>query len=314
MSVESVDQQEASANPVRQKRPWLTPQRRMTIAGYAFLLPNIIGFVLFSALPVFGVVALSFVKWDVLTPPEFISLQNYEKLFLRDPIFRKALVNTTYYVVLTVPSLVTLGVVLALLVNQKLKGIGVFRTMYFMPIVGLLVAEALLWAWLYDADFGLINSVLRAVGLKPVPWLGSTDWAMPAVAIMSIWRSAGYYMVIFLAGLQGIPSELYEVASIDGAGWWRQFIYITIPMLTPVIFLSIVIAMINTFQVFTSAWVLTRGGPYYATTTIVMRIYTSAFEDFRMGYASAMALVLFAIVVTMTLIQSRMQRKWVHYE
>lgn len=314
MAAEGIDQQRNGANPAHRKRPWLTPRRRMAIAGYAFLSPSIIGFVLFSALPVFGVISLSFLKWDVLTSPEFVALENYERLFLRDTIFRKALVNTTYYAVLTVPLLIILGVALALLVNQKLKGIGVFRTVYFMPIVGLLVAEALLWAWLYDADFGLINSVLRSVGLQPVSWLGSTDWAMPSVAVMSVWRSTGYYMVIFLAGLQSIPSDLYEAASIDGADRWKQFIHITIPMLTPVIFLSIVIAMINTFQVFTSAWVLTKGGPHYATTTIVMRIYTSAFGDFKMGYASAMALVLFAIIVAMTLIQSRMQRKWVHYE
>jgi len=311
---ETADRQAASGTSGYQKRPWLTLQRRMTIAGYAFLLPSIAGFLLFSVFPVLGVIVLSFLKWDVLTPAEFAGLANYEKLFLRDHIFRKAMVNTIYYVVLTVPPLITFGIALALLVNQKLKGIGVFRTIYFMPIVGLLVAEALLWAWLYDADFGLINSMLRSIGSQPVPWLGSTDWAMPAVAVMSVWRSAGYYMVIFLAGIQGIPSELYEAAAIDGANRWHRFIYVTIPMLTPVIFLSIVIAMINTFQVFTSAWVLTKGGPYYATTTIVMRIYTSAFQDFRMGYASAMALVLFAIIVIMTLAQMRMQRGWVHYE
>lgn len=299
---------------LRPKRPWLTLQRRMTIAGYIFLLPNIIGFLVFTALPVLGAVVLSFYKWDVLTPAKFVGLANYERLFTRDPIFRKALLNTLYYVILTVPPVLIVGLGLAMLVNQKLKGVGIFRAIYFMPVVGLLVAEGLLWQWLYEADFGLINGLLRSVGLQPVPWLGSTKWAMPAVAIMSVWRVAGYYMVIFLAGLQSIPPELYEAASIDGANRWRQFRHITLPLLTPVIFLALVIAVINSFQVFTSAWVLTQGGPYYATTTILLHLYNQGFGQFKMGYASAMAMVLFAIVFVVTVLQSRMQKEWVHYE
>jgi multiple sugar transport system permease protein len=313
-TIDLIDRPGARGGSARRKRPWLTASRRMAIAGYAFLLPNIVGFLVFSALPVFAVVALSIFKWDVFTPPKFVGLANYEKLFFRDSIFRKAVVGTGYYVVLTVPALIVIGVALAVLVNQRIKGIGIFRTMYFVPYVGLLVAEALVWLWLYDADFGLFNTMLRKAGLQPVRWLGSTDWAMPSVALMSIWRTSGYYMVIFLAGLQAIPSELYEAAAIDGAGTWQRFAIITIPLLTPVIFLALVIAIINTFQVFTSAWILTQGGPYYATTTVVMRIYSSAFVDLRMGYGSTIALVFFVVVATVTLIQMRMQRRWVYYE
>lgn len=306
--------QVTSQEALRPKRPWLTLQRRMTIGGYIFLLPNIIGFLVFTALPVLGAVVLSFYKWDVLTPAKFVGLANYERLFTRDPLFRKALLNTLYYVILTVPPVLIIGLGLAMLVNQKLKGVGIFRAIYFMPVVGLLVAEGLLWQWLYDADFGLINGLLRSVSLQPVPWLGSTKWAMPAVAFMSVWRVAGYYMVIFLAGLQSIPPELYEAAAIDGANRWHQFRHITLPLLTPVIFLALVIAVINSFQVFTSAWVLTQGGPYYATTTIILHLYNKAFGQFKMGYASAIAMVLFVIIFVVTVIQSRMQREWVHYE
>lgn len=294
----------------------MSPLRRQeAVAGFAFLLPNIVGFAIFVALPVAAALVLSFFHWDLLTPPRFAGLSNFTKLFTEDRTFRVVLVNTVYYVVGTVPPSITLALLVALAMNQKIRGVTFYRTAYFMPVVSSLVAVSLIWRWLFNYDFGLVNNLLYSVGITNVPnWLGSSRWAMPAVIIMSIWRNIGYNMVIYLAGLQDIPDVLYEAAAIDGAGSWQKFRHVTLPLLTPTTFFLVVISIINSFQVFTQALVLTEGGPGDATNTIVFYIYKNAFQWLKMGYAAAVAWVLFVIIFIITLIQFRMQRKWVHYQ
>ncbi len=288
--------------------------RNETFAGYAFLLPNIAGFLLFSALPVLATLVISTLKWDLIRPPSFVGLQNYAQLLTSDAVFWQVLLNTCYYVVGTVPASIVLSLLLAVAMNANVRGISVFRAIFFVPVISSSVAVAVMWQWLYNTDFGLINFVLRFLGVPPIPWLSSTAWAMPAVIIMAIWKHLGYSMVIFLAGLQGIPSALYEAAAIDGAGRWNRFWRLTVPLLAPTTFFILVISLINSFQVFDLAFILTRGGPGNATNTIVMDIYNQAFQFFQMGYAAAIAWVLFAIIFVVTLLQWRGQRRWVHYE
>jgi multiple sugar transport system permease protein len=198
--------------------------------------------------------------------------------------------------------------------NSSIRGITVFRGIFFIPVITSAVAVAMIFRWLYNRDFGLINLALAFVGLPSVPWLSSTAWAMPAVILMAIWKRVGYDMVIYLAGLQAIPPQLYEAAQIDGAGRWHRFRHITLPLLTPTTFFILVISLIGSFQVFDLAFILTSGGPGNATNTIVMYVYNQAFQFFHMGYAAAVAWVLFAIILVITLIQWRIQKRWVHYE
>lgn len=298
----------------RFRKPRLSIQGRETLAGYGFLLPNIVGFLVFTLLPVLASAVLSLYRWDIIRSPVFVGLGNYLRLFTKDPFFYKILFNTAYYTFISVPLGMVCSLVLALLVNQRLTGITWFRAAYFMPVVSSTVAVALIWRWLYNTDFGLVNSFLRVFGLPNIPWLTSTRWAMPALILMSIWKNMGYHMVIFLAGLQGIDVRLYEAAEIDGASRWGKFRYVTLPLLTPTIFFVLVTSVIGSFQVFALALVMTEGGPGYATSTLVLFIYNNAFQWFKMGYAAALAWILFAIVFIATLIQMRYQRTWVHYD
>jgi len=244
----------------------------------------------------------------------FVGLQNYVQLLVEDQIFRQVLRNTAYYVLGTVPAGLVLSLLLALAMNARIRGITLFRAIFFIPVISSSVAVAMMWRWLFNSDFGLINVGLAALGLPAIPWLSSTAWAMPAVIIMAIWKNLGYNMVIFLAGLQGIPQELYEAAAIDGAGGVARFRHITLPMLAPTTFFILVISVIGSFQVFDLAFILTAGGPGNATNTIVMYIYNQAFQFFHMGYAAAIAWLLFIIIFTITLLQMRLQKRWVYYE
>jgi len=282
--------------------------------GYLFLGPNILGFLAFTALPVLASLFLSFTHWDLITPIKYAGVENFWTL-LNERLFRTVLWNTTVYVAGTVPTRIILSLLLAVALNQKLRGITFFRTAYFMPIVSSAVAVALVWRWLYNYNFGLLNSFLWGIGLSSPPdWLNSTFWALPALMIMNIWRGLGMNMMYFLAGLQAIPESLYEVAEVDGATWWHKFRYITVPMITPVTFFVLITSIIGSYQVFEEAFVLTRGGPANATTTIVYYIYNNAFEWFKMGKASALAWILFAIIFAFTLLQWKLQKQWVHYE
>jgi multiple sugar transport system permease protein len=306
---------EAGARPAAARRGGFSPLRRQeTIAGYLFLLPNILGFLVFSSIPVVATFSISLLDWDLIRAPRFVGIDNYVKLLTDDAVFRKVLFNTAYYVVGTVPAGIILSLLLALAMNANVRGIALFRVIFFIPVISASVAVAVMWRWLYNTDFGLINLILTSVGLKGVPWLSSTAWAMPAVILMAIWKSLGYNMVIFLAGLQSIPAHLHEAAAIDGANGVQRFRYITLPLLAPTTFFVLVISVISSFQVFDLAFVLTKGGPGDATNTMVMYIYNQAFQFFHMGYAAAIAWVLFAIIFVITLLQHQLQKRWVHYE
>lgn len=272
------------------------------LAGYLFLLPNILGFVIFILGPAVASLILSFYEWELFTPPKFVGLSNFTKM-LSDKSFWQCLFNTFYFTAVKVPASVILSLILAVALNQKIKGVTIFRTIYFIPQVCSMVAIALVWRWIYNRDYGLLNVFLSYLHLPTVDWLGSTKWAMPAIIIMSIWKQLGYNMVIFLAGLQGIPTSYYEAAKIDGATGFQLFRYITIPLLSPTTFFITTINLIASFQVFDQAYILTEGGPGGSTMTIVYYLYRNGFVYYKMGYASAIAWVLFVIILIITLIQ-----------
>jgi len=286
--------------------------RKEAVAGYLFLLPALGGILVFILGPVVAAIALSFTKWDLLTPAKFIGLSNYQEL-IQDPMFRKVMLNTLIFTGASVPLSLILSLGLALALNQKIKGIVVFRTIYFLPVVSSMVAVSLVWRWLYNPNYGLLNYFLNLLHLPSVNWLFSTTWAMPAIILMSVWKGLGYNMVIFLAGLQGIPQMYYESAKIDGAGKFQAFKNITLPLLSPTTFFVLVISIISSFQVFDQIFVMTSGGPAHATEVIIYYIYHNAFQIFRMGYASALAFCLFIIIFALTLLQIRLSKRWVFY-
>jgi multiple sugar transport system permease protein len=298
-------------------RRWRWQKR---LEAYFFLVPNITGFLIFTAFPVVVAFALSLFRWDLLTPPVFVSTDNFAQLLVNDLQFRKVTWNTVVFTFGTVPLRVVLSLFLALALNQRIRGITFYRTLYFLPVVSSLIAVALIWQWIFNGNFGILNSALWAVagtlGLKITPpdWLNSTFWAMPAVMILNLWKNVGFTMVIYLAGLQAIPQELYEAAEVDGAGRWAKFRHITIPMVSPTTFFVLVMSFIWAFQVFEESYIMTKGGPAFATTTMVYYIYLNAFKWFRMGKAAALAWLLFAIIFAFTIVQTAYQRRWVHYE
>lgn len=294
---------------------WRTWRRRYDLEGYLFLAPDLAGTLVFAVGPVLAALALGLFAWDILTPPRFVGLDNYRTLLLDDPVFRQVLFNTSTYVLGTVPVRTALALLLAIALNQQLHGLSVFRAAYFLPTITSAVAAATVWRWIYEPNFGLLNSLLYAIGVQhPPTWLSSPAWAMPALIVLGVWQGLGFQMVIFLAGLQGIPAHLYEAAAIDGADWWARFRHITLPLISPTTFFVLIISVIGSYQVFDSAFVLTEGGPGYATTTLVYYIYEYAFQFFKMGYAAAMAWILFAIVFVLTVLQFRLQARWVHYD
>ncbi len=277
-----------------------------------FLLPNFLGFVVFIVYPVLKSLYISFFNWDGLGTKEFIGLNNYISL-LSDSTFKVSFWNNIHYTVVTVPLSIILGILIAMLMNVKLKGIQVFRVIYFLPQITSMVAIGIVWTTVL-ANYGPINQFLMTLGMEnPPQWLSSTTWALISVEMVSIWRSMGYNAVILLAGLQGINVELYEAAKIDGAGAFRRFFSITIPMLSPTIFLCLVMQLIGSFKVFDTIMAMTQGGPGRATNVLTYYIYQRAFVDWKFGYASAVAYVLFAIIMVLTLIQFVGQRKWVNY-
>jgi multiple sugar transport system permease protein len=280
---------------------------------WVFLAPTLIGLLFGTLGPVLAAIGISFTDWDVITPPVFAGLDNYKKL-VGDPTFSKALVNTLYYVGLMVPISTVLALLFAFLLNQKLRAVTWYRTAYFLPVVSSTVAVALVWSWIYAKDFGLLNFLLRQIGLDPIGWLSSIRWAMPAVIIMGVWGNLGAGIVIFLAGLQSIPETYYEAANVDGANGIQKFFRITVPLITPSLFFYFIITMIDAFQTFESIYIMTRGGPVNSTTTIVYYIYRNGFRNFKMGYASSQAIVLFLVIMVLTLIYWKLQERWVVYD
>jgi multiple sugar transport system permease protein len=287
--------------------------RRDAVAAWLFLAPSLVLFITFTGLPVVAAFLISFTQWDLFNPAQFVGLGNYMTL-AGDRIFGKVMGNTAYFVLASVPAQMVLGLACALALNRGIKGQTFFRIAYFLPVVTSTIAAALVWAWLFNSNFGLINALLSAFGVADPPrWLGSTAWALPAVIVVSVWQNVGYAMVLFLAGLQNIPKDLYDAGAIDGAQGWKRFYYITLPMLSPTTFFVLIISIIGSFQVFELVFVMTNAGPANATNTLVFYIYQNGFQFYQMGYASAAAMVLFLIVLIATLVQYRLQTRWVHY-
>lgn len=292
--------------PVRLKP--LSAQRR-NLTPYSFLLPSLIIIGLFWFLPIFASFALSLTKWRGIGPIRFAGLANYAKIFQTDE-FWVALKNTTYYSFVTVPIGLVLALGSALVLNQQLRGRNFFRGVFFFPVIISMVVVALIWSWMFNKDYGIVNTFLTGLGLSATPdWLASPKTALPVIMVMSIWKGFGYGMVIYLAGLQGIPDMYYEAAEIDGASRWKKFWHITLPLLNPTTLFVMVIAFIGSFQVFDQVYIMTEGGPGYSTTVMVNYIYHEAFRRFHMGQACAIAYVLFAIILVLTIIQIRFFRK-----
>ncbi|MGH2460690.1 MAG: carbohydrate ABC transporter permease [Chloroflexota bacterium] len=306
----------ASRAPTSRKRHWLglsRLERREALLFYLLISPWLINFLGLSLGPVISALYLSLTKYDIVNPPIFVGLANYEQLFAGDPLFLKSLQVTAIWVFAGVPLRLIVALIFAVLLNQKIMGIGFFRTVFYLPSVVSGVAVALLWIWVLQPQFGLLNYFLGLIGIPGPQWLSSPTWALPGFIVMSLW-STGATMIIFLAGLQGIPSELYEAASMDGADRARQFFAITVPMITPVILFNLVIQIISSFQVFTQAFIMTNGGPVNATLFYVLLLYRVAFQYNQMGYASAMAWILFIIILVLTALVFRSSGRWVHYE
>jgi len=299
---------------VSPRRRYSRSRRRENVYGYLFLLPWLIGFFGLFLGPGLASLGFSFTQYDVLSPPKFIGFANYVKMFTEDDLFWPSLGRTFYYAALGVPLGVFSSMCLAIMLNTKLRGITVFRTLFFMPSLVPLVASAVLWVWLLNADFGIVNQGLRGIGLDPPGWFSDRKWAIPSLILMGLWQGAGgTRMIIFLAGLQGVPDELYDAASIDGAGAWRRTLHITLPLLTPTIFFNLVLGVIGALQVFAAAFVATQGGPGFATWFFGLHLWKQAFDYFNMGYGSALAWFFAIIIITLTMAQQRLSERWVFY-
>ncbi|OXS52979.1 sugar ABC transporter permease [Cohnella sp. CIP 111063] len=271
-----------------------------------------LGLILFIVGPVLFAFGISFMRWDIGTSPVWIGFANYSKQ-MTDPVFWKVLRNTGLFALLHIPLTVVGSLALALLLNRNLRGKMIFRAVYFTPVVTSAVAVALVWTWLYNPNYGLINSALSSVGIQGPGWLTDMNWALPSIVIMTVWQALGYNMILFLAGLQGVPSHLYEAAKIDGASSWQRLLKITLPMISPTTFFVVIMLLIGSMQVFSEPYMMTRGGPADATNVVVLHIFNTAFQFFRMGEASAISFILFVIILVITLIQFKFS-KWVNYD
>lgn len=295
------------------KQPWLrTLRARRTLIGYMFISPFILGFFLFFVGPALVAAWLTLYDWNMIQRPFYIGLGNFQKL-IEDDLFYQSLKVTAYYSFVSVPVSLVLSFIIALLMNFKARGISVFRTVYYLPSVVPAVASAVLWSFVFNTEFGLLNALLDMFGISKVAWLQDPQWAMPAMILMSLW-ALGAGMVIYLAGLQGIPESLYEAAEIDGAGRWASLIHVTIPLMSPVIFYNLIIGIIGSFQIFTAGYLITNGGPQNATLFYVLYTYRTALQYFDMGYASLLAWVLFFLILSLTLLVFKYIGRLVYYE
>jgi multiple sugar transport system permease protein len=291
----------------------LTPKTKEVITGYCFLSPWLLGFLVFGLYPMGMSLYYSLCRYDVLRVPQFVGLDNYRALILEDPYFGISIANTLVYMVLRIPLAIIGSLLLAILASQAVRGIRVFRTIFFLPSIITGVVLSVIWLWMFNPQIGLVNTALGWLGISGPLWLQSTHWAKPGLAMMGLWSIGGARMIVFIAALQGIPSQLYEAVDLDGGGWLRKFYNVTLPMLSPVIFLWTVLEVIFSFQVFTEAYVMTKGGPLNSTLFYNLYLYFKAFDDFEMGYASAMAWLLLVFTLTFTAIQFSFSKRWVHY-
>jgi multiple sugar transport system permease protein len=282
--------------------------------AWFFLAPTILGLAVLSAGPIIASFGISLTDWDLLSPAEFVGLDNFASLFSNDR-FLLALRNTAFFTLTSVPLGLILGLGLALALDQPIRGIAIIRTAYFLPVVTSTTAIALVWLWIYSPQGGLLNAVLGVFGIPPEKWVSDPFWSMPSIVAMSVWQGLGTTVIIFLAGLQGIPQEFYDAAAVDGAGRWARFRHVTLPLLTPTIFFTGILAFIGAFQVFDQVYVLARPGePSRSTITLVYFIYEAGFDNFKMGLAAAASWILFLIVAILTILYFRSQRRWVHYQ
>ncbi|MDH6363972.1 multiple sugar transport system permease protein [Enterococcus sp. PF1-24] len=277
-------------------------KNKKTLIAFSFILPNFVGFFLFTLIPVVFSLVLSFMEWDSFSKPKFIGFANFTKM-IHDETFWISLKNTILYTIGVVPLTLICSLGLAILLNQKIRGMKFFRTAFFFPYVTSLVAIAVVWNMLFHPTMGPINQFLKIFMENPPGWTSSSDWALMAIVIVSVWRGMGYYMILYLAGLQGIPREIYEAASMDGANKWKQFVNVTLPSLRSTTFFVTIMLVINCFKIFDLVQVMTGGGPGRATNVLVYQIYNEAFVKFNFGYASAISLVLFVIVLSITIFQ-----------
>jgi len=290
-----------------------TPKGRRTVSGYIFISPFILGVLLWVVIPA-GIAAwLVFQDWNMIKPAEFVGLANIKRMFFGDPLFWKSLKITTIYTFVSVPLGLIISFLMALLINTKVRGLAFFRTVFYLPSIMPAVASAVLWAWILNTDFGLLNAMLSYFGIPKIAWLQETEWALPALILMSLWN-VGAAMIIFLAGLQGIDDQYYEAAEIDGAGRWSQLIHVTIPMMSSVIFFNLIMGIIGSFQIFTAGYLITNGGPQNSTLFYVLYLYRTGFQYLNMGYAAALAWVLFFIILIFTGIIFRTVGRQIYYQ
>lgn len=285
---------------------------RRAVAGYIFISPFILGFLLWFLIPAATAGWLAFQDWNLLGPPKSVGLANFQKLW-SDALLWQSLKVTTIYTIVSVPASLLLGFALALLLNTSVRGITVFRTIFYLPSIVPAVANAVLWVWIFNTEFGLANAGLHALGLAKIKWLQDPAWALPAMILVALWGFGGG-MVIYLAGLQGIPRSFYEAADIDGAGRWAKLRHITIPLMSPVLFFNLIIGIIGSYQGFTQARLITNGGPQNATLVYVLYLYRVAFENLKMGYAAALAWLLFVLIMLLTLFVFKYIGSRVYYE
>lgn len=297
----------------RTRRGLLSARAKENLTGWLWASPWVLGFLIFTLGPMLASVYFSFTDFPVISPPKWVGLENYRTMLSDDKSIFQALKVTTIYAVVAIPLNLSLGFFLAILLNQPIKGVAVWRTVYYLPAVVSGVAVALLWQWIFNTDFGLANWLLSLIGIKGPRWLLDPGWALPALIIMSMWGVGGG-MIINLAGLQSVPTHLYEAAEIDGAGVWRRFWTVTVPMVSPVIFFNLVMGIIGALQTFTQAFIMTGGGPREATYFYMLHLYNNAFQWLKMGYAAALAWVLFFYILFLTLLVIRSSSAWVYYE
>ena len=291
-------------------------RRRHVLEGYLYLAPWLIGYVVFTAGPVLASLGLSFTSYNLISPPTFVGLANFVEAFTKDQQFWPSLERTFRYAVISVPLGIVGSLAVALLLNVRVRGTSFFRTLFFMPSLVPIVASSVLWAWLLQPEWGLVNLAIFQLTGQPGPrWFQAPEWAMAGLISLALWTSVGgTRMIIFLAGLQGVPQELYDAAAIDGANRWQRFRNVTLPLITPTVFFNMVLGVINALQVFTVVFVVTGGGPAYATWVYALHIYKQAFSYFSMGYASALAWVLFLVILAFTLAIFKSSPAWVYYE
>jgi multiple sugar transport system permease protein len=312
MAQQPAKKQLPQLNRIVERYNRLTLKQRRTIMGYVFIMPFILGFIFWFLIPALVAANLTFQKWNLISPPKYVGFDNFEKMF-SDPLLGQSLKVTFLFSAISVPIGLVFAFFLAMLINTKIPGIAIFRTIYFLPSIVPAVANAILWAWLFNTEFGLINYIIRALGGPKIGWLQDPGWVMVAFVILTVWGVGGS-MIIFLAGLQGIPQIYYEAAEIDGAGRWAKLINVTLPIMSPIIFFNLVIGFINSFQIFVSALLITNGGPQHSTLFLVLYIYRTAFQSNKMGYAAILSWLLFFILMILSFIVFKYIGSRVYYE